>query len=91
MTMIEVFHKFDLYARFKIDFEEKTLVIMEGPNKEVKSLNDIFKYTDGFKFNFETVRIFLKNRKINGDTHSGVYTNIADEIKVVVIRDSRIG
>lgn len=85
--LIEVFNNFAVYSRFFINFEERELDIIEEPNASIKLINDIFKYPkEGFVFNFNTVSSFLKNRGINSESTSGVYQNVDDGIKIVVLR-----
>lgn len=85
--LVEVFDKFAIYSRFFIDFEKEKLDIIEEPNKDIKVINDIFEYPKkGFIFNFDTVSIFLKNRGITSNSKPGVYQNIDDNIKIVVLR-----
>ena len=91
MSFIEVvnflFDGFKIYSKFFIDFDNKKLNIIENPNKNIRIIDDIFKYPEkGFCFNYETVSIFLKNRGISSETKSGVYENIDDNIKIVVIK-----
>ena len=88
--LIEIFYKQELYARFKIDYEQKTLKIIEEPNQEIRFINSCFIHTDGFRFNFDTVKNYLKNRKIDENTRTGVYYNVDSETKIVVIRKGRI-
>ena len=85
--LIEIFNGFDIYSRFFINFEEKELDIIEEPNGNIKVINDIFRYPkEGFAFNFATVSTFLKNRGITSNSRTGVYQNIDDHIKIVVLR-----
>ena len=90
MTMlIEIFYNQELYSRFKIDFANKTLKVIEEPNRELRFVNSTFVYADGFRFDFKTVSTFLKNRKIDENTPDGVYWNVDSKIKIVVIREGR--
>ena len=85
--LIEIFDGFKIYSRFFIDFNNKNLNIIENPNRNIRIIDDIFKYPEkGFCFNYETVLIFLKNRGISSETKSGVYENVDDNIKIVVIK-----
>lgn len=85
--LVEVFDKFTIYSRFFINFEKEKLDIIEEPNKDIKVINDIFEYPKkGFIFNFHTVSTFLKNRGITSNSKPGVYQNIDDNIKIVVLR-----
>ena len=82
---VELYHNEDLHSGFIIDFDKKKVDILEGPNEEVKLINNVFKYPDGFKFNFETISVFLKNRNICEDTPVGVYRNVDNGNRIVVI------
>lgn len=85
--LVEIFNGFKMYSRFTIDFNNKNLDVLDNPNENIKIINDIFKYPEkGFCFNYETVSIFLKNRGISSETKSGVYENVDDNIKIVVIK-----
>ncbi len=89
--LIEIFYMQKLYARFKIDFDAHSLEIIEEPDKEINFINSTFEFPDGFRFNFDTVRNYLKVRKIDKNTRTGVYYNVDSETKIVVIRKGRIG
>ncbi len=92
MTMlVEIFYKLELYSRVKIDFASKTLEVIEEPNREIRFVDSIFEYSDGFRFDFKTVSTFLKNRNIDENTPEGVYWNVDSGIKIVVIRSERLG
>lgn len=84
---IEILNKDKIYSRFYIDFNKKVVDIETEPNnKTSKMITDIFTYPDdGFIFNFKTISTFLKNRGIVENTKDGVYKNIDDDIKIVVI------
>lgn len=85
--LVEIFNGFKMYSRFTIDFNNKNLDVLDNPNENIKIINDIFKYPEkGFCFNYETVSIFLKNRGISSETKSGVYENVDDDIKIVIIK-----
>jgi len=83
---VEIFNGMKVFSRFYIDFDNKTVDIEVQPNKDIKNISDIFTYPDrGFVFDFNTISIFLKNRGILPNTKEGVYTNIDDNIKIVVL------
>ncbi len=85
--LVEIFNGFKMYSRFIIDFNNKNLDVLDNPNENIRIINDIFKYPkEGFRFNFETVSIFLSNRGVSSETKSGVYENVDDNIKIVVIK-----
>lgn len=88
--LVEIFYSQELYSRFKIDFTTKTLDIIEEPNRKLRFVNSTFEYSDGFRFDFKTVRTFLNNRRIDENTPDGVYWNVDSDIKIVVIRRERI-
>ncbi len=88
--LIEIFYMQNLYARFKIDFDTNSLEIIEEPNKEIRFINSSFEHADGFRFDFETVRNYLKCRNIDKNTKTGVYYNVNSDTKIVVIRKERI-
>ena len=87
--LIEIFYSTELYSRFKIDFANKSLDIIEPPDKELRFVNSIFEYSDGFRFDFKTVSTFLRIRKIDENTSMGVYWNVDSLIRIVVIRSGR--
>ena len=80
-----------LYSRVKIDFASKTLEVIEEPNREIRFVDSIFEYSDGFRFDFKTVSTFLKNRNIDENTPEGVYWNVDSGIRIVVICPERLG
>lgn len=83
---IEILNKNKIYSRFYIDFNKKAIDIETEPDKTSKMITDIFTYPDnGFIFNFKTISTFLKNRGIMENTKDGIYKNIDDNIKIVVI------
>lgn len=84
---IEIFNGINIFSRLYIDYEKKVVDIEVQPNRDIKNISDIFTYPDrGFVFNFNTISIFLKNRGILPDTKEGLYTNIDDKIKIVVLK-----
>ena len=84
---IEIFNWINIFSRLYIDYEKKVVDIEVQPNRDIKNISDIFTYPDrGFVFNFNTISIFLKNRGILPDTKEGLYTNIDDKIKIVVLK-----
>ena len=92
MTMlIEIFYSQELYSRFRIDFADKTLDVIEEPKRDIRFVNSIFEYSDGFRFDFKTVSTFLKYRNIDENTPDGVYWNVDSKIRIVVIRPERPG
>lgn len=46
--LVEIFYKLELYSRVKIDFANKMLDIIEKPNREIRFVDSIFEYSDGF-------------------------------------------
>jgi hypothetical protein len=89
--LVEIFYKQELYSRVKIDFASKTLEVIEEPKREIRFVDSIFEYSNGFRFDFKTVSTFLKNRNIDENTPEGVYWNVDSGIKIVVIRPERLG
>ncbi len=89
--LVEIFYKQELYSRVKIDFASKTLEVIEEPNREIRFVDSIFEYSDGFRFDFKSVSTFLKNRSIDENTPEGVYWNVDSGIRIVVIRPERLG
>ena len=84
--LIEISNGMKLFSRLCIDYNTKEINIEVQPNKDIKNLTDIFTYPDrGFVFEFNTISVFLKNRGILPNTKEGVYTNIDDDIKIVVL------
>ncbi len=83
---VEIFNGMNIFSRFYIDYNKKAVDIETQPDRAIKNISDIFTYPDkGFVFDFNTISIFLKNRCIFPDTKEGLYTNIDDDIKIVVI------
>lgn len=82
----EILDKGRLHSRFNIDFERRCLDIIDGPNSDVPFVNRIFMYSDGFKFNYDTVSTYLYNRGITSETSSGSYTNIDDDVELIISR-----
>lgn len=84
---VEIFNGVNLFSRFYIDYNKKAVDIETQPDRAIKNISDIFTYPGkGFVFDFYTISIFLKNRRIFPDTKEGLYTNIDDDIKIVVIK-----
>ena len=84
---IEIFNGTKVFSRLYIDYNKKEVDIEIQPNRDIKNISDIFTYPDkGFVFDFNTISIFLKNRGILPNTKEGVYTNIDDDIKIVVLK-----
>ncbi len=84
--LVEIFCKFETYAKFIIDYKAQTLDIIQPPDTKIRFINSIFTYTDGFRFDFKTVSTYLKNRGINADTKTGVYYNVDSPTAVVILR-----
>ena len=84
---IEIYNGVNVFSRLYIDYSNKIVDIKDQPNRDIKYLFGIFTYPGrGFVFDFNTISIFLKNRGITADSKEGVYTNIDDDIKVVVLK-----
>ena len=84
---IEIFNGVNVFSRLRIDYSNEVVDIESQPNRNIKNISDIFTYPNrGFVFDFNTISIFLKNRGITSDSKEGVYTNIDDNIKVVVLK-----
>ena len=84
---IEIFNGTKVFSRLYIDYNKKEVDIEIQPNRDIKNISDIFTYPDkGFVFDFNTISIFLKNRGVTSDSKEGIYTNIDDNIKVVVLK-----
>lgn len=84
---IEIFNGMNLFSRLYINYDDKVIDIAVQPNRDIKNISDIFTYPDkGFVFDFNTISIFLRNRGITADSTEGVYTNIDDNIKIVVLK-----
>ena len=84
---IEIFNGVNVFSRLRIDYNNEVVDIESQPNKDIKNISDIFTYPNrGFVFDFNTISIFLKNRGVTLDSKEGVYTNINDNIKVVVLK-----
>ena len=84
---IEIFNGMSVFSRLYINYDNEVIDIAVQPNRDIKNISDIFTYPDkGFVFDFNTISIFLKNRGITADSKEGVYTNIDDNIKVVVLK-----
>jgi len=84
---IEIFNGVNIFSRLRIDYNNEVVDIESQPNRGIKNISDIFTYPNrGFVFNFNTISVFLKNRGVTADSKEGVYTNIDDNIKVVVLK-----
>ncbi len=84
---IEIFNGMNVFSRLHIDYDNEVVDIEVQPNRGIKNISDIFTYPNrGFVFDFNTISIFLKNRGVTSDSKEGVYTNIDDDIKVVVLK-----
>ena len=84
---IEILNGVNVFSRLRIDYRNEVVDIESQPNRNIKNISDIFTYPNrGFVFDFNTISIFLKNRGVTSDSKEGVYTNIDDNIKVVVLK-----
>ncbi len=84
---IEIFNGMNVFSRLHIDYDNEAVDIEVQPNRDIKFITDIFIYPGrGFIFDFKTISIFLKNRGVTANSKEGVYTNIDDHIKIVVLK-----
>ena len=84
---IEIFNGMNVFSRLHIDYDNEVVDIEVQPNRGIKNISDIFTYPGkGFVFDFNTIATFLKNRGVTSDSKEGVYTNIDDHIKIVVLK-----
>ena len=82
--LIEIYCGEKLYARLDMDFAAKKMNVLAGQDRSVQFIDRIFQYADGYRFDFRTVGIYLKNRGVTQDSSPGVYENIDDDVKIVV-------
>lgn len=73
------------YAKLNIDFKNEKMDVEYGPNRSIKSIDNIFIYPDGYDFSFKTVKAFLRGRGINEKSKTKLYKNIDDSIEITVL------
>lgn len=83
--LIEIKNGNKTYAKLDIDFKNEKLDVSYGPDRSIKSIDNIFIYPDGYDFSFKTVKVFLKGRGIDEESRSKVYKNIDDFVEITVM------
>ena len=81
---VEIKHNGKLYAKLNMDYENENLDIEYGPDRNVKSIDSIFIYPDGYCFDYTTVKAFLRNRGIDEYAKKKVYRNIDDSVEISI-------